>query len=74
MALAYSSNETAAAELAKELQQIVGDSRRVTTHRADLSIPEEALQLCAVVEAEHKRSVDILLSNAGYGKRIRDVS
>lgn len=43
-------------------------------HRADLASPDETTRLTEEVQKEHGRAVDILVSNAGYGKRIKDVS
>ncbi|KXT07011.1 hypothetical protein AC578_7207 [Pseudocercospora eumusae] len=81
LALTYSSNRGSLEALVKDLQPIAnGDSDshkktlRISMHKADLSSPEETTQLCEEVQREHGRAVDILVSNAGYGKRIKDVS
>jgi len=46
---------------------------RISTHKCDLSSAEETIQLCEDVRKAHGKTVDILVSNAGHGKRIRDV-
>lgn len=46
---------------------------RISTHKVDLASVEQTIQLCEDVRKAHGRSVDILISNAGYGKRIRDI-
>lgn len=46
---------------------------RISVHKADLSNSDECIRLCEEVEKEHGRSVDILVSNAGHGKRIPDI-
>lgn len=77
LALTYSSSPESAHRLASELQQAQDEtkqSRRITTHKADMGIPDEVVRLCEEVQKEHDQSVDILIPNAGYGKRIRDVS
>ena len=77
MALTYSSNSASAQQLAKELQETStgADKLRITTHKADLADPDQISNLCAEVQKAHDgKTVDILISNAGYGKRIRDVS
>jgi 3-oxoacyl-[acyl-carrier protein] reductase len=42
-------------------------------HQADLGIAEEVTSLVEKVREAHGRGVDILVSNAGMGKRIVDV-
>lgn len=74
LALTYATNLEAATQLSKELQQIVGTTRHVSIHKADLAVPEEIEHLCLQVQQTHNRPVSILIPNAGYGKRIRDVS
>lgn len=78
LALTYSSNREPLEALIKELE-VAGpaeskSTRRFTIHKADLASPEETTGLCEQVQKEHGRAVDILISNAGYGKRIKDVS
>jgi 3-oxoacyl-[acyl-carrier protein] reductase len=75
LALTYSSNRDSLAELIESFRQTASERKlQITIHQADLASPEQTIQLCEDVQKEHGRAVDILISNAGYGKRIRDVS
>jgi 3-oxoacyl-[acyl-carrier protein] reductase len=46
---------------------------RISIHQVDLSNSDECIKLCEDVRKEHGRSIDILISNAGRGKRITDI-
>lgn len=48
-------------------------SLKITIHKANLSDSKACLDLCEGVKKKHGRGVDILVSNAGYGKRIPDI-
>ncbi|KAK4994899.1 hypothetical protein LTR66_005168 [Elasticomyces elasticus] len=81
LALTYSSNKESAEALKHKLlagsekeTTPLGNQLKVTIHKVDLASPEETTKLCEGVQKEHGRAIDILISNAGYGKRIRDVS
>jgi 3-oxoacyl-[acyl-carrier protein] reductase len=77
LALTYSSNRSALESLVDEFKTIAAQSQRkqqISIHQADLASPEQTTKLCEDVQKAHNRAVDILISNAGYGKRIRDVS
>ena len=51
-----------------------GQPQKITVHKVDLSSLEETQALCDEVRKEHGyRSIDIFISNAGYGKRIRQI-
>lgn len=73
LALTYASNKDSLEALVKELSSS-NDKLKITMHQADLASPEATTKLTEEVQKEHARAVDILVSNAGYGKRIRDVS
>lgn len=79
LALTYSTNKLAAEDLVAQLRHDrdthVPSERyfRVSIHQADLSSTDTCVKLCEEVRKEHGRSVDILVSNAGYGKRIPDI-
>lgn len=77
LALTYSSNRDSLEALVSEFKTIAAQSQskqQFSIHQADLASPEQTTKLCENVQKEHNRAVDILISNAGYGKRIRDVS
>jgi 3-oxoacyl-[acyl-carrier protein] reductase len=46
---------------------------RISIHQTDLSSTDNCVKLCEEVTKTHGRQVDILVSNAGYGKRIPDI-
>lgn len=51
------------------------EKRRISIHQVDLASKEEIAGLFEEIKKEHKgENVDILISNAGYGKRIVDIS
>ncbi|EGP89396.1 unnamed protein product [Zymoseptoria tritici ST99CH_1A5] len=75
LALTYSSNRDSLVKLVESFQAAATEKKlKITIHQADLASPEQTTKLCEDVQKEHGRAVDILISNAGYGKRIRDVS
>jgi 3-oxoacyl-[acyl-carrier protein] reductase len=48
---------------------------RISIHQVDLASVEEIDNLFQEIKKEHEgRPIDILVSNAGYGKRIVDIS
>ena len=79
LALTYSSNQLAIEELVAQLRKDHDCHRpdagylRITSHKANLASAEETIQLCEEVRKAHGRPVDILVSNAGYGKRIEQI-
>lgn len=46
---------------------------RISIHKVDVGILEEMKNMFEEIQAQHQTHVDILVSNAGYGKRIVDV-
>ncbi len=47
---------------------------KISYHQADLSNTEETIKLAEQAKAQHYgKSVDILIANAGFGKRITDI-
>ena len=46
---------------------------RITTHRANMENTDEVVGLVEDVKEKQGRGVDVLVSNAGHGKRITDV-
>jgi 3-oxoacyl-[acyl-carrier protein] reductase len=79
LALTYSKNLESIQDLVKELSSLPsssrGEKRRISIHQVDLASKEDIARLLEEVSKEHGgRAVDILISNAGYGKRIVDIS
>ena len=52
----------------------INDGLRVSMHKVDVGEKEDIYRLFKEVDKEHEgQIVDILVSNAGYGKRIVDI-
>lgn len=79
MALTYSTNQHAieelVAQLEKEYHEVRPENRFpiITIHQADLASVERTIRLYDDIRKKHGRPVDILISNAGYGRRIPDI-
>ncbi|KAJ6041229.1 uncharacterized protein N7446_010876 [Penicillium canescens] len=73
LALTYSTNKSAVDALIDELKT-QDSSRRVTSHRVDVSNADDIATLYEQIQSLHEQSgPDILISNAGYGKRISNI-
>lgn len=80
LALHYSSNALAVEELVAQLRHDYetlrpGSDRylRITTHQANMEKTDEVIAMVEEIREKQGRGVDVLVSNAGYGKRITDV-
>lgn len=75
LALTYSRNKDAIDTLVAELQTLPQwATAKVTTHQADIASPEDIQRVFTEIEAQHGQDgPDILVSNAGYGKRITSI-
>jgi len=83
LALTYSSNKAGTDALVDQLKRNYGyatskdgaktDSLLVTTYQVDLASIESAQNLIAEIKKDYGTTPAILISNAGYGKRIGDV-
>ncbi len=73
LALTYSSNRDSIQNLVADLKEIA-PGLRVSIHQADLASTEAIESLFVEVKNEHPQHVDILIANAGVGKRITDIS
>ncbi|OJJ68471.1 hypothetical protein ASPBRDRAFT_57853 [Aspergillus brasiliensis CBS 101740] len=74
LALTYSSNATSITDLQKELQTQY-PTLTITIHQVDVSSSSQITTLFTEIQAQHhpNRTPDILISNAGYGKRVPQV-
>ncbi|KAI3005559.1 hypothetical protein CBS147346_4225 [Aspergillus niger] len=73
LALTYSSNPTTITTLQQELQT-QHPTLLITIHQVDVSSPGQITTLFTEIQAQHSnRTPDILISNAGYGKRVPQV-
>jgi 3-oxoacyl-[acyl-carrier protein] reductase len=46
---------------------------RISVHQVDVGVVDEISNLFKEIQEQRKTHIDILVSNAGYGKRIVDV-
>ncbi|KAL1876693.1 hypothetical protein Plec18167_005101 [Paecilomyces lecythidis] len=72
LALTYSSNAAAINTLANELKSS-DPHLRVSVHQVDVASAEQIQEMFVQIDKEHGQRPDILVSNAGYGKRIPQV-
>ncbi|RDW90022.1 SDR family NAD(P)-dependent oxidoreductase [Aspergillus mulundensis] len=72
LALTYSSNLTAITALKDELQSTSPDLR-ISIYKVDVASAEEIQHMFIQIDAYHGQRPDILVSNAGYGKRVPQV-
>ncbi|KAK7756417.1 hypothetical protein SLS62_001643 [Diatrype stigma] len=78
LALTYFQNRQPIDALVEELSKLDSTGRKISAHRVDTSSAEDIERLFREIEQQHGQpGPDILISNAGYGKRkpgILDVS
>jgi 3-oxoacyl-[acyl-carrier protein] reductase len=72
LALTYSTNITSLETLAASLKTTY-PNLRISIHAVDLTAEESIEKLFQRVKEGHGAEVDILVSNAGYGKRISEI-
>lgn len=77
LSLTYSSNKTAMDSLVEELKTeypTVDDKPlRISAHRVDVASAEQIQTMFEQIDQQHGQRPDILVSNAGYGKRVPQV-
>lgn len=59
--------------LVKELRSIQAEELRISIHQVDVASAEQIQTMFTQIDQEHGQRPDILVSNAGYGKRIPQV-
>lgn len=72
LALTYSSNLTAITALVNELKGVDG-TLRISIHQVDVGEADQIERMFSEIDKEHGERPDILVSNAGYGKRVPQV-
>lgn len=72
LAITYNSNKSSVDELIKELQS-QDSSRKISAHQCDVVKESDLNRLMDEVKQEHGQGADILVVNAGYGKRITNI-
>ncbi|RDW65908.1 SDR family NAD(P)-dependent oxidoreductase [Aspergillus mulundensis] len=74
LALTYATNSNAVNQLVAELiSQYDENNLRITTHQVDVGSPDQIETMFQQIDKQHGRRPDILISNAGYGKRIPNI-
>ena len=75
LALTYSKNLDGIATLVSEIYESSAEAAklRISIHKVDVGVVDEISNLFKEIQEQHRTHVDILVSNAGYGKRIVDV-
>ncbi|KAK4493907.1 hypothetical protein PRZ48_015092 [Zasmidium cellare] len=72
LALTYSSNKAPVDELIEDLRKNA-NGRKLTAHKADMTSDEDLKKLYEDIKSEHGQGPDILIANAGYGKRVSNI-
>ncbi|KAJ5819358.1 hypothetical protein N7474_004949 [Penicillium riverlandense] len=74
LALTYSTNLDAMNRLVETLKSAHADKQlRISTHQVDVGSAESIEAMFTAIDAQHGQRPDILVSNAGYGKRFPNV-
>ncbi|KAA8651653.1 hypothetical protein EYZ11_003908 [Aspergillus tanneri] len=75
LALTYSSNLATITALVEELQSkhVGTNTLRISIHQVDVASAEQIQDMFVQIDKEHGQRPDILVSNAGHGKRIPQV-
>ena len=73
LALTYSTHQETLEALVNDLKKTVPHKLHISMHKVDLSSVDQVQNLLKEVKEEHTQPVDILVANAGHGKRIVNV-
>ncbi|KAI9044856.1 SDR family NAD(P)-dependent oxidoreductase [Aspergillus affinis] len=74
LALSYATNLGSIHELVAELQSTHAENQlRISIHKVDVGSADQITAMFQEIDKEHGQRPDILISNAGYGKRITNV-
>ncbi|KAI9369755.1 hypothetical protein BJX61DRAFT_132334 [Aspergillus egyptiacus] len=72
LALTYSSNVAAITSLTEELKE-KSRGLRISIHQVDVASAEQIQEMFLQIDKQHGQRPDILVSNAGYGKRVPQI-
>ncbi|CBF88815.1 SDR family NAD(P)-dependent oxidoreductase [Aspergillus nidulans FGSC A4] len=72
LALTYASNLSAITSLTEQIKTTFPDLR-ISIHQVDVASAEQIQDMFLQIDKEHGQRPDILVSNAGYGKRVPQV-
>lgn len=75
LALTYSKNKASVDDLIKSLEASSSpdSTQKLSSHQVDMASASEITELFAQIEKFHGHGPDILISNAGHGKRIPQI-
>ncbi|KKA17239.1 3-ketoacyl-acyl carrier protein reductase [Rasamsonia emersonii CBS 393.64] len=73
LALTYSSNLASITALVNDELKPAHPDLRISIHQVDVSSAEQIEKMFTEIDAQHGQRPDILVSNAGYGKRVPNV-
>lgn len=74
LALTYATNLDAMNKIVTDLQSKYAENRlRISIHQVDVGSADQMEAMFQQIDAEHGQRPDILISNAGYGKRFPNV-
>ena len=73
LALTYSTNRAKVDHLIAELESVEHQGRQISSHEVDMESVEDLERLFTEIQAVHGRSPDVMIANAGYGKRIPNI-
>lgn len=72
LALTYNSNKAPLDELIRDLQA-QDSSRKISSHQVNVEKDADLTRLYAEMEQQHGQGADMLVVNAGYGKRVSSI-
>lgn len=73
--MTYSTNLTSLNKIVTDIQsKNATQNLRISIHQVDVGSGDQIEAMFQQIDLEHGQRPDILISNAGYGKRIPDVS
>jgi 3-oxoacyl-[acyl-carrier protein] reductase len=73
LALTYSINGGKVDDLMAELRSVEHTGRQISSHKVDMECVDDLNWLFTEINAAHGHSPDVMIANAGYGKRIPDI-
>ena len=73
--MTYSKNRAGIETIVSEIKASSPEAAklRISIHKVDVGVVDEISNMFKEIQEQHKTHIDILVSNAGYGKRIVDV-
>jgi 3-oxoacyl-[acyl-carrier protein] reductase len=73
LALTYSTNGAKVSQLIAELESAEHQGRQISSHQVDMESADDLERLFTEIQAAHGHPPDVMIANAGHGKRIPDI-